>query len=230
MTIFRRFLAHELRKVTLEQRGDNKLPAISGTAAVYWDPNNRAGTQYPLYNDVVERIQPGAFDKAVGRDDVRALQNHDPRLLLGRSVAGTLSLTLARHGLDYTIDTPETSAGKDTVIALQRGDMTGSSFAFRVAAGGQNWAEEKTADGIMVYVRNVTDTELFDVGPVTYPAYSATSAGARSHRSLGIFDVESRAADAELTELRESLQQFIRENYYEPEARDRLIRMACLGV
>lgn len=230
MTICRRQLPLELRGIKLEKRAGegSGLPQIRGTAAVYYSEANKAGTQYRLYADVFERIRPGAFDKAVGRDDVRALQNHDARLILGRSVAKTLTLSLEPHGLDYLIDTPDTQAGRDTVVAIERGDITGSSFAFRVEVGGENWSEEKTAEGVPYYVRDVNAVELFDVGPVTYPAYTATAAGTRSAFPC-VASLESRGdgpAPAELLEIRKSLDHWIRLNYYEPQARERILLLA----
>jgi len=232
MTISRRQLPLEIRGIKLETRaaGDGKetgLPMIRGTAAVYYSESDKAGTQYRLWSDVFERIRPGAFDKAVGRDDVRALQNHDPRMILGRSVAQTLTLSLEAYGLDYLIDTPDTQAGRDTVIAIQRKDITGSSFAFRVETGGEAWSEEKTAEGVPYYVRDVTAVELFDVGPVTYPAYTATAAGTRSaFPCVATFETRGGDSPAELVEVRKSLDHWIRTNYYEPQARERILKLA----
>jgi len=231
----RRFVPRELRGLrTIERRNDDggdQLPKIAGTAAVYFDTADRAGTQYQLWNDVFERIQPGAFDEAVTRDDVRALQNHDPRLLLGRSNANTLSLRLESHGLDYEIDTPDTQAGRDTVVALNRGDMTGSSFQFRAMTGGVEWTEETTDDGVTIYIRNVTAVELFDVGPVTFPAYTGTNAGVRGKRSPCLFLTDQRSEDcAEVVQLRTELSEFIRRNYHEPAAEERERRLRMLAL
>jgi HK97 family phage prohead protease len=174
--------------VRLQKRADapaDALPNISGLAAVYYNSADPTGTQYQLWDNYFERIMPGAFDRAVKEDDVRALQNHDPRLLLGRSLAGTLQLELTQEGLSYTITTPNTTAGRDTVTSLERGDLDGSSFAFNISHNGVEWTEERVKVGgneVILYIRNITAVELYDVGPVTYPAYSATSAGIRSPR------------------------------------------------
>lgn len=189
MTIRRLFIPNTAKRtaVKLQKRADaaaDALPDIVGLAAVYYNSADPAGTQYQLWDNYFERIMPGAFDRAVKEDDVRALQNHDPRLLLGRSSAGTLSLEVTDEGLRYTITPPNTQAGRDTVTSLERGDLDGSSFAFNITAGGVEWSEErvKTVDGheVTIFVRNIKAVELFDVGPVTYPAYSGTSAGTRS--------------------------------------------------
>lgn len=223
-----RFLPKELRAVETFKRADGddeQLKGIRGTAAVFFDAADAVGTQYRLWRDTWERIMPGAFDDALGRpDDVRCLQNHDPRLLLGRNMSETLRLSVDASGLHYETDTPDTSAGRDTVISLERGDMTGSSFAF--IAQRASWVEETDEDGDTLYYRQIEAVELFDVGPVTYPAYSGTDSGVRGSRSAGIFAVESRTAELEVESLRDELTTFLRENYYQPEAEARLRELA----
>lgn len=179
-----------------------------------------------------ERIQPGAFDKAVTRDDVRALQNHDPRLVLGRTAAKTLSLELTSEGLAYRIVTPNTTAGRDTVESVRRSDIDGSSFAFSVVRGGVEWTQETVeVNGVSVTleIRNIRDVVLYDVGPVTYPAYAATAAGTRSP---GVFLMGARAnGSAELEDLRAELQEHVQRTRIAPAsaARARRLRIAEAG-
>ncbi|MBL8819094.1 MAG: HK97 family phage prohead protease [Planctomyces sp.] len=188
MTIRRLYLPNTARRATvaLQKRADSKdgeLPDITGLAAVFYNANDSANTQYRLWDNYFERIMPGAFDRAVKEDDVRALQNHDPRLLLGRSSNNTLQLEVTKEGLSYRISPPPTMVGRDTVTLLERGDLDGSSFAFTISRGGVEWTEEEVeVDGnkITLYIRNIKSVDLYDVGPVTYPAYSGTTAGTRS--------------------------------------------------
>ena len=109
--------------------------------------------------------------------DTRGLFNHDPNYLLGRTTSGTLRLSVDERGLAYEIDTPDTLTIRDLVVApIARGDMSGSSFAMRVAPGGDTWHEE---DGVVV--RTIYKVaELRDVGPVSFPAYPDSSAAQRS--------------------------------------------------
>ncbi len=73
-------------------------------------------------------------------DDVRGLFNHDPNFILGRSAAGTLSLSVDERGLRYDITAPDTQTIRDLVLApMMRGDINQSSFAFRVSHDGENW-------------------------------------------------------------------------------------------
>ncbi|MCT7656157.1 HK97 family phage prohead protease [Oceanimonas sp. NS1] len=72
---------------------------------------------------------------------MRALFNHDPNFVLGRTRSGTLALSVDADGLRYEIDPPDTQTVRDLVLApLARGDITGSSFAFawrRTATSGE---------------------------------------------------------------------------------------------
>lgn len=216
--MFRRFVSIERRGLTTERRAESDadgLPAIHGTAAVFFDEGDRAGTQYELWPGHVERLMASAFDQ-IGEDDVRCLQNHDSRLLLGRSQAGTLQLNVREHGLDYRVQTPNTTAGRDTVESLTRGDLTGSSFQFLPRSGGAEWTEEDH-EGVTVYVRNLTSVQTFDVGPVTFPAYLATSSGA-GRSSLCLSDCRSVEARSETESLKAEVEEFIRQQNYASEA------------
>lgn len=124
-----------------------------------------------------EIIMPGAFDDVLD-DDVRGLFNHDPNFILGRSKAGTLSLSVDDKGLRYDIIAPDTPTIRDLVIApLQRGDITQSSFAFNVARNGDEWYEDDEG----VVIREIHKiSRLYDVSPVTYPAYQEANSTARS--------------------------------------------------
>jgi len=124
-----------------------------------------------------EEIAPGAFDDVLG-DDVRALFNHDANFVLGRTRSSTLALSIDAEGLRYEITPPDTQTVRDLVLApLSRGDITGSSFAFRVANDGDEWREDE--DGLIVRTIN-RFSRLLDVSPVTYPAYPDAGAAARS--------------------------------------------------
>lgn len=126
----------------------------------------------------VERILPGAFDEVLASSqDPVALANHDANLLLGRRSAGTLRLESDDTGLAYEIDLPDTTVGRDWATLLERRDVIGSSFGFRVAPKGDRWGEDE--DGRIV--RTIENfSHLRDVGPVTFPAYEGTDVALRS--------------------------------------------------
>lgn len=155
---------------TVETREEGERRSLQGYAAVFDVPTVIMG----LFE---ERVAPGAFTDAIGRDDVRALFNHDPNLVLGRSSAGTLRLTQDDQGLRYDITPPDTTTGRDVSALVSRGDVQGSSFSFDVEA--QSWDYPKGA----LPVRTITRAKLYDVGPVTFPAYEQTTVSARCQQA-----------------------------------------------
>ena len=120
-----------------------------------------------------ETIAPGAFDEA-DMSDVVALFNHDPNLPLARTSSGTLDLKIDERGLFYSFEVPDTSTGRDLLTLIERGDISQSSFAFTINK--ESWTDEQGEKTL----RTIEKIEkLYDVSPVTYPAYSETTALAR---------------------------------------------------
>lgn len=166
--------------IAVETRADGSK-AVTGYAAVFHRAGE-AGTEYRLGKDLLERISPTAFSRALDeKHDARALFNHDPNMLLGRVGAGTLRLSADKIGLRYEIDLPDTQVGRDVAESIARGDLSGSSFAFQVTK--QSFTKGDKQD-----VRNIEDVNLLDVGPVTYPAYQATTTGLRSGECQDAFE------------------------------------------
>lgn len=163
----RRFLNLEQMETRMEggTAEDATEPTeLVGYGAVFYQENNPA-TEFELIpGRVWERIMPGSFDEAIAEMDIRCLYNHNPSLLLGRSRAGTLQLTTDAKGLLYRCTLPETSTGKDVRISVQRGDLYGSSIGMVVTARTLIEDEERL-------IRQIDKVEIYDVGPVTYPAY-----------------------------------------------------------
>jgi len=147
---------------------DDEQPRLAGYAA-----------RYNSFTDLgwfKERIKPGAFDEALKNSDVRCLKNHDPNLILGRTKNNTLRLESNSVGLRFDNDIPDTTTGKDTLAEVKRGDISGCSFAFTVAE--DDWKyydDDRPSERTIVRIG-----QLYDVGPVTYPAYPDTSVAARS--------------------------------------------------
>ena len=170
----RRFTYGSVPRLSHRSAADGQK-RIFGHAAVFFD--GTSATENWLFDDYVERIMPGCFDRALReRDDVRALFNHDANMLLGRTSAGTLRLRTDSRGLFYEIDLGNTTAARDVLEHLERGDLTGSSFSF--IPDGERVTQEMR-DGQKIFVVEVQSVRpLLDVGPVTFPAYTATTAGA----------------------------------------------------
>ena len=155
--------------------GDDGSWKGGGAAIVYNSRSENLG-------GFVEIIRPGAVRDVLARDpDTRALFNHDASMVLGRTRAGTLVLEDREADLDYEFDAPDTSYARDLRVLLGRGDVNQSSFAFRVAPDAVEWDEDPDS-GLLVRVIHRLSA-LYDVSPVTYPAYPAASSGLRSDAS-----------------------------------------------
>ena len=154
----------------IERRsGDAAGVTIRGYAAVFDKYSNNLG-------GFREIIQPGAFADVL-ENDIRALFNHDPNHVLGRTLSGTLRVFQDDSGLGYEVDLPDTQTARDLAISIERGDVTQSSFAFTIAPGGATWGE----DDEVGTTRTITKfARLYDVSPVTYPAYPDATVAARS--------------------------------------------------
>jgi Escherichia/Staphylococcus phage prohead protease len=101
-----------------------------------------------------------------GRSDVIARFEHGT--VLGRVSNHTLRLREDGHGLRYEIDLPDTTAGRDLLELIRRGDIRSSSFAFKAVR--EKWRDDKVG-----LLRELLDVRLIDVSPVVTPAYQQTS-------------------------------------------------------
>lgn len=154
----------ELRAVAGD--GEGGLPSITGHAAVFDQLSEDLG-------GFREQMSPGAFAASIGEDDIRALFNHSPDHVLGRNRSGTLTLAEDRTGLAINIIPPDTAFARDLVVLIERGDISEMSIGFRTIT--DEWNVE---DGEPV--RTVKAVRLFDVSPVTFPAYPQTDVAVRS--------------------------------------------------
>ena len=169
---------------TIEVReSDSDDMTLEGYAAVY-----NSETDLGHFREV---IRPGAFDDVLD-NDVRALINHDPNLILGRTTNGTLELSVDERGLKYKVKLGDQQYAKDFYESVKRGDISQSSFAFTIDK--QSWNEERT-------VRSVDKVrQLLDVSPVTYPAYAAATVQARDQQLENDEAVAEVVADTDTTD------------------------------
>lgn len=170
-TVFERRLVDvqcELRKAA------DGRPVLEGYAAVFGKRSQDLG-------GFTETVNRKAFNKTLGDGaDVRALLNHDPNFVLGRSTSGTLRLSPDSKGLHYEVDLGDQTYARDLAITLERGDINQSSFGFRTVK--DEWTEDQENREIR---RELLEVRLLDVSPVTYPAYPDATSG-----------ISSRAFDA----------------------------------
>lgn len=152
----------------LEIRAGEGSPAVvEGYAAVF----NQFSVDLGGWR---ERIAPGAFERSLAANDIRALWDHNSQYVLGRNRAKTLELTEDEHGLAVRAQPPATTWAGDLLESMRRGDVNQMSFGFIVRQ--DEWIEDPDV-GI---VRVLRDVDLFDVSVVTYPAYPQTTAEARA--------------------------------------------------
>jgi HK97 family phage prohead protease len=112
------------------------------------------------------------------------LLNHDANQIFGRTTAGTLRIGTDQKGLWYECDLPDTEAGRSLMESISRGDVTQSSFQFSIAKGGSEWTEQELGAGAVKTTRTIKKMgRLFDVAPVTFPAYSQTDVSKRSYEA-----------------------------------------------
>lgn len=168
-------------------KGDDAKPGLTGYAAVF-------GQDYVIYDSksfrMVERIKAGAFTRTLDEEqDVRCCFNHNPDNVLARTTNDTLHLNQDGKGLSFDADLDaRTHIAQDVRNFVDRGDVTGCSFAFAVRK--QTWTETEE-DGFTTYLRVIEDLDTFELGPVLFPAYEATSVSARS---VAAFARELRSA------------------------------------
>ena len=143
-----------------------------------------------------EKIMPGAFDDVLD-NDVRAYFNHDPNFILGRVSAGTLRLGVDEKGLRYELDIPNTTAGRDLKENMRLGNISQSSFAFTIGKDGDSWERGDSGDVRLIHKVN----RLYDVSPVSLPAYPSADNLALAHRSNFMDKENKRKQDEEKFEM-----------------------------
>ena len=147
-------------------REDGEELYIEGYFAVF-DSN------YQIFDGATESIAPGAFTDELAAD-VRALVNHDDTLVLGRTRAGTLTLSEDTHGLYGSILVNRNDQDAMNAYArVQRGDVSQCSFGFRILE--EDFEERK--DGSVHWT--IKKVKLYEVSVCTFPAYTDTNVKAR---------------------------------------------------
>lgn len=164
-------------------------PIIEGYFAVF-------NSDYEIWPGAIEQVAPGAFTSALG-GDIRALADHDTRIVLGRTTAGTLELREDDRGLYGSIKiNPEDQEAMNLYHRVQRGDVTQCSFGFDIVAEDY----EHRPDGSDLWI--IRDVVLYEVSVVTFPAYAETSVQARKD---DINTIRSRQLAARKSVLKERI-------------------------
>ena len=185
---------NEKRAINFEQgevrfKDDDKR-TLEGYASIFNTP-----TDLGSFSEV---IVSGAFTRALNEgQDVRALVEHDPARIIGRTKNNTLELREDEKGLFTRIELPDTSVGRDLAALVERGDIDAMSFGFTVRSDRWERSEGKN-------VRYIEDVDLFDISAVSFPAYPDTSIALRSMPEDKPDDLRRRRLDIRLHDLRKN--------------------------
>jgi HK97 family phage prohead protease len=153
------------------QRADGKAILYEETTVLYEDESIR-------YEEIISR---GAAKESLANDDVRAVWNHNYDIVLGRSSAGTLTLEEKEDGVHVGIDFPDSQEGRDKYESVSRGDVSQMSFGFDILE--ENVVTDDRNGDKRIIRSRVEKIKLWEVSPVTFPAYENTSINARDRVS-----------------------------------------------
>ncbi|HDL5186380.1 TPA: HK97 family phage prohead protease [Mannheimia haemolytica] len=151
----------EIRSATLSADKDSqKLVGY----VVQWNKDSEV-----LWGEYIERFAPNAFTESLkSGKDVRALFEHDHTKLLGRTSSGTLTLEEDNIGLRFELLPPDTQTGRDLLVSVERGDISGMSFGFRTVKNEWDFSVEPNT-------RTVLQAELVEITVTSIPAYPDSS-------------------------------------------------------
>lgn len=166
---FKRIFSTEMRA---EQSEGKRI--LTGHAAVF-DQETSIGGYFR------EVLRKGCFKKTIQEYDQAALWDHETGKPLGRRSAQTLELAEDDTGLFFRIFLGEQSWANDAWISIQRGDVSGMSFSFRATPGKVIWtlAQNPSDD-----LREIFECMLYEISPVTFPAYEGTDVSAQQARAI----------------------------------------------
>lgn len=182
----RRYLPQTISEVRALSTEDGATH-IKGKGIVFGQKSQRLGF-------FVEIIDAKALELA-DLGDMQSYFNHNADYTLGTLRNSTLSYEIDASALHYDVLAPATQTIRDLVVSpIERGDVTGSSFMFDIERNGDEW--EESADGIYIrYVRKIK--KVYEVGPVSMPAYPQTTTDVSARRSLDAFIEETKKKEQE---------------------------------
>lgn len=182
-------------EIRAEQNEGDEVGVITGRPIVY---NSKTDLGY--FDEVIER---GALNGA-DLKDVRFLVNHDTsKIPLARSrnnnANSTMQLMPDDQGMAIRVnlDVKNNSEARNLYSAIERGDISGMSFMFRI--DDEEWTELES-DHPTRHVKKISD--VVEVSAVTFPAYEDTSISVRNKEALEnaklALDSAKRSLDSEL--------------------------------
>ena len=169
----RKYAGQEFRAA--DQEGEKHL---TGHPAVFNSPTDIGG----WFEEVIE---PGAFDGCDLTDVLFFVNHRDNKIPLARSRNNNgnstmkLSVDLTGLAMDARIDTENNQEARAVYSAVERGDVSGMSFSFRVKE--QAW-EKLDTDYPVRRIKKIA--KVYEVSAVNDPAYEQTDISARDKEAL----------------------------------------------
>ncbi len=160
-------------KAAFQTREEDGKRYIEGYFSVFNQP-------YEVFPGWIEEIAPGAFSRTLRENkDVKVLWNHNSDIVLGSTINRTAALREDDVGLFGSNEiNEEDQEAKNGYARIARGDVRGCSFGFDVRGMEERWDDEGN------YRTRITDVDLYEVSPCTFPAYAQTSISARAKAEL----------------------------------------------
>lgn len=170
-------------KEAFKTREEDGKRFVEGYFSVFNQP-------YEVFPGWIEEIAPGAFARTLREGkDVKVLWNHNSDIVLGSTQNRTAILREDDVGLFGSDEiNEEDQDAKNGYARVARGDVRGCSFGFDIRAMEESWDDDGT------YRTRITEVELYEVSPCTFPAYSQTSISARNKEVFE--DAKKRFEDA----------------------------------
>lgn len=174
--------------------GEGSPMVIEGMAIVFDSPS------VTLYEDdkirIREIIDPNAVtEELLGRSDILLTLYHDDNRLLGRSRQGkgTMAYRRTERGVEFSCIPPENEDGRTARELVERGDITGCSFAYRLPDSPDAVSRTvRETDGKKEVTYTVLEiADIFDFTLTPRPAYRSTEVEARKR------DIESARLELE---------------------------------
>lgn len=193
----RRFVEFDQTGLEIERRsrkedGEEDQIILRGFAALF-------DVRTELWKGFYEEIEYGFFRNALGEGsgDIFGLFNHNEDFILGERTAGTLRLRELNRGLYYEMDLADTQTNRDRIVSpIERGELKGSSFGFTVKEEGDK--VQRSGDDLVRTLLSGGAKRIYDVGPVTYPAYTSTDTEIAQRSLKGFQEEQARRAREEL--------------------------------
>jgi HK97 family phage prohead protease len=194
MTMENRTLEAEEIEIRSEGVEGEEQRYVQGVGIVY-------DKEVEIWPGFREKIRAGAFEKTLSAGvEIKSFFNHDASQVLATTKSTPpLELEETPTGLRFKAPIPPTTYGNDLRVNLERKNVRGASFSFSVDEKG----EILTRDEKGVLHREIVKATIYEIGPVTNPAYRQTAVGLRSLEEsytecAAICDEQARAENADI--------------------------------